>query len=129
MDNVEVLRLVFQRWLDAHHEADGLLGQGSSAQYDFEERFAVFRENAAIVNSHNLAYLAGDTSFAMSLNGPFADMTEEEFVAASLMAPQHCSATHVSSGPVPVSTPQLPKAVDWRSKGVVTPIKNQVSAG
>ena len=52
---------------------------------------------------HNAAYVAGFTTYAMSTAGPFADLTDEEFEELYLMKRQNCSATHVSSGPVPSS--------------------------
>ena len=64
----------------------------------------------------------------MSVDGPFADLTDDEFY---LMEGQNCSATHTSPGPVSDESSglDLPKAMDWRTQGVITPIKNQGHCG
>jgi len=126
--DTEALREAFMVWAREHGKLyGGSLGDEHS--YDVEGRFAVFSANAAVVAAHNEAYRHGATSYAMSLRGPFADLSAEEFTTSRLMTPQNCSATHHSSGRVPFSLAELPAAVDWRTHGVVTPIKNQAHCG
>lgn len=55
----------------------------------------------------------------------FADLTFDEFTDLYLSAPQDCSATR---SPRSVSQ-SIPSAIDWRDKGVVTPVKNQGQCG
>lgn len=121
------LQAQFQAWMRVHgreYDTDGVL---------FDQKLQVFRENAAMVERHNHAFERGWTAYRMSLEGPFSDWTDEEFHSAYLMEAQHCSATtHTSSGSLPVKDPEqtvLPKEVDWRTKGVVTPIKSQGQCG
>ena len=126
LENVEGLRARFNDWLEQQGKKEKGAGL-TDASYDYEARFEVFRANAAAVNAHNLAYHSGLTTYAMGLDGPFADITSEEFASQRLMTPQNCSATHKSSGPLPTPAANaMPSAVDWRTKGVVTPVKNQV---
>jgi cathepsin H len=70
------------------------------------------------INSENRGWEAGVNEWS--------DLTWEEFKGRFLQAPQKCSATgkgnHVMSG-------NADPAVDWRTKGVVTPVKNQGSCG
>jgi cathepsin H len=96
-------------------------------EYDY--RLSIFEANAASVINHNDVYQRGLTTYTMSLDGPFADLTDQEFESLYLMEPQNCSATHTSSGPLPYTSDSLPKSVDWRTKGVVTPIKSQGNCG
>jgi len=117
------LRSRFHDWLYRH----GKTYSGSQ----FSRRLSIFSANAATVERHNEAHLAGLTSYAMTTDGPFADLNDEEFADMYLMEGQNCSATHTSSGPVPRKHPgnSLPSSVDWRSQGVITPIKSQGHCG
>jgi len=88
---------------------------------EFVKRRAVFYDTLAEIeqiNSENRGWTAGVNEWS--------DLTWEEFQARFLMAPQKCSATgkgnHVMRG-------NADPAVDWRTKGVVTPVKNQGSCG
>ena len=67
-------------------------------------------------------------SFIVKLN-EHADLTFDEFSQLRLMDPQHCSATQTQEvGVVKHAINDAPpSSVDWRSKGAVTPVKNQVN--
>jgi len=103
---------------------------------EYERRFEIFKTNSKKVDRHNRAYQKGYTSYAMTLLGsPFADLTDEEFRSVYLMEEQICSADHKSSAMSSISALLLdnngppPKSIDWRTKGVLTPIKNQKQCG
>jgi cathepsin H len=89
---------------------------------EFAKRRAIFYDTVAEINqinSENRGWEAGINEWS--------DLTWEEFKGRFLQAPQKCSATgkgnHVMSGKA------ADPAVDWRTKGVVTPVKNQGSCG
>jgi len=88
-----------------------------------ETRFQNFVQNLRIIEETN----AQNLSYTLGVN-EYSDMSWAEFSAAFLMAPQHCSAT----GPTfyePTGVPANAPAIDWRTKGVVTPVKNQGGCG
>jgi KDEL-tailed cysteine endopeptidase len=89
-------------------------------------RFEVFKDNVAFVESFNANK---NNKFWLGVN-QFADLTTEEFKANKGFKP-------ISAEKVPItgfkyenlSVSALPTAVDWRTKGAVTPIKNQGQCG
>jgi hypothetical protein len=96
-DDSTLLRNQFDRWRLRH----GKTLAYNANEEEYSHRLSVFARNAAVVSKHNDGYRLGYTSYAMSVDGPFADLTDEEFENLYLMTPQNCSATHTSSGPIP----------------------------
>ncbi|XP_046520605.1 procathepsin L [Equus quagga] len=89
-------------------------------------RRAVWEKNMRMIELHNQEYSQGKHGFTMAMNA-FGDMTNEEF--RQVMNGLH-NQTH-KKGRVfrePLSA-ELPKSVDWRKKGYVTPVKNQGLCG
>jgi len=103
-------------------------------------RFAVFVRNLFIIEQHNARFAAGKTSFEIGIN-QFTDMTADEvsrqqngfrltdqvrhrFVMSASRS--EAAAARVSAW---VRANGLPAAVDWRTKGWVTPVKNQEECG
>ncbi|KAL5710752.1 Senescence-specific cysteine protease sag39 [Ranunculus cassubicifolius] len=87
-------------------------------------RFQVFRTNVEFIDNFNKV---GDRSYVLSVN-KFADQTNEEFVASRngfKMSPQSRSLTPFRYQNVTA----VPASMDWRTKGAVTPIKDQGQCG
>jgi len=90
---------------------------------EFAYRSQVFADNLRVIEETN----AQNLSYTLGVN-EFTDLTFEEFSSRYLMAPQHCSAT-VGNYKMKGVDPNPDPAVDWRTKGVVTPVKNQGGCG
>lgn len=116
--------LHFDEWLTLHDK---------SYDHPMERalRHRIFADNGEVVRAHNAAFRNGWTTYQMSLTSPFADLTGDEFQRLYLMETQNCSAT-ISSGTlrnVDSTTIKKKKSIDWRTKGIITPIKNQQHCG
>merc|ERR1712180_395242 len=86
-------------------------------------RYANWKKDAEDVDLHNAMY---GHEFTQAVNA-LSDLTEEEYrqqYLSSLIVPASSNATmHVPSNE------PIPNAVDWRSQGLVTPVKNQGRCG
>lgn len=107
---------------------DDYLDDFGKAYNGIEElsRHAIWAANMERISKHNAEYLRGEQTWWMSVN-QFADMTEEEF--QTRLGRKSGRFPGRLSGLRTASPQELPAAVDWRAKGVVTPVKNQGSCG
>ena len=118
-------------------------GRKYVTEHEYDKRLAIFSQNAKMVSEHN----SGKHSYTSKSQLPsrkgifnykysfcsqclvklnkFADMTFEEFSQLMLMDPQHCSATREDVARHSVGA-EPPSSIDWRSKGAITHVKNQV---
>jgi C1A family cysteine protease len=89
---------------------------------EFFKRFNIFKSNIDYINSENSKNL----SYTLALN-EFADLTRAEFFSTYTGYSQE---RRPASSGVHIFPPAAPlDAVDWRSKGAVTPVKNQGQCG
>jgi len=108
----------FNSWLSLHNK-------GYTSEADYAYRFSVYKANLEYVEEHNRKNLG----FTLEMN-KFADLTAQEFKAIYLGLT--INATNLEQTQ-PVHTHddrfELPDSVDWRTKNVVTPVKNQGQCG
>ena len=89
-----------------------------------EERFSIWLDNLDVVELLNDRSLGA----TFSADGPFGDMTPQEFSRRVLMAPQ-AAPTHPAERYMQASQARddlsVPEEKDWRLDGAVTPVKDQ----
>nr|XP_004656903.2 procathepsin L [Jaculus jaculus] len=91
-----------------------------------EWRRAVWEKNMKMIELHNGEYSEGKHGFTMDMNA-FGDMTNEEFRQV-MNGFQHHKHKKGKMFQEPLFG-SIPKSVDWREKGYVTPVKNQGQCG
>ncbi|KAL7738275.1 hypothetical protein ACLKA6_006606 [Drosophila palustris] len=88
-------------------------------------RAQVFRDNKEMIDKHNENYLAGRETYEMGVN-QFTDLLPKEFeslMLTGLNLTESSSLTDFTyTKPEDV---EIPPAIDWRSMGAVTSVKNQ----
>merc|ERR1712048_1349708 len=85
-----------------------------------------FKANVDTVKAHN----AKDSSYTLSYTGPFADLSEDEFIATYTGLNRPLASEDSPALPADVETSsELEDAVDWTTRGAVNPIKNQGQCG
>jgi len=95
------------------------------AHDEFFSRFETFKANYDLIRTHNKS----NSTYTLGVN-EFADMTSKEFAARMLRLKPVDNAVLRSKNAF-TGTPGFvaPTKVDWRTKGAVTPIKNQGQCG
>ncbi|CAK9152597.1 unnamed protein product [Ilex paraguariensis] len=90
-----------------------------------ERHLQIFKENVEFIESFNSA---GNNPYKLSIN-EFADQTNNEFKASrnGLKKPSNPKSKTTSFKYENVTA--VPATMDWRKKGAVTPIKDQVQCG
>jgi C1A family cysteine protease len=106
---------LFTRWVaqyNKQYNADTFIG-----------RYKTFKANLEMIEQHNSA---GKHSYTLAMN-EFGDLSHEEFVARHVGKIPKFNASERNPVELPPSTNAA--GVDWRSKGAVTPVKNQGQCG
>jgi cathepsin L len=96
-------------------------GKSYGTKAEFEFRSAVFKKKLAAIQEHN----ASNGTSTVGVN-QFSDMTDAEF--KRLLGYKHEKRV-ASQMPVVLDTTNLADDLDWRTKGAVTPVKNQGMCG
>lgn len=118
----EVMGL-YESWLVKHGKAYKGLGEK-------ETRFKIFKDNLRFIDEHNNSE---NRTYKVGLNR-FADLTNEEYRSVYLGTRTDAKRRFMKSKSVSQryafqGGDQLPKSVDWRVKGAVSPVKDQGQCG
>lgn len=113
---------LFRTFKQVHHK-------DYSDKHEEETRQKIFESNVNYIHEHNIKYAKGEKSFYLGVN-KFTDLTHQEYtklytghiIRSSEMKPN-------GSKFLSPSNILLPEEVDWRKKGMVTPVKDQGQCG
>ncbi|PWA41797.1 Cysteine peptidase, histidine active site-containing protein [Artemisia annua] len=109
---------------DSHEQWMAHYGRIYKDAYEKEQRSKIFQENVKYIDSFNNAMNKG---YKLAVN-EFADLTNEEFRTTRNRYMAHeCSPSTSAFRYENVTA--VPSSIDWRTNGVVTPIKDQGQCG
>jgi len=105
-------------------------GKSYSSEAEESLRMKVFFEKVAEIEQHNARFEAGEESFTMAIN-KFSDMLTSEVSSKmnGFKASDKIEATGTFTKLDSEVAAALDETVDWRTKGIVTPVKNQGQCG
>jgi cathepsin L len=115
----QTLQLEFTAWMQQH-------GKSYSTD-EFQYRWQTWKHNHRFIQEHN----AKNLSFTVEMN-KFGDLSPKEFTKlyTGFLGDKANTRIHHNTNNVVVHpTVQAPASVDWRTKGVVTGVKNQGQCG
>lgn len=117
-------------WVEFKYE----FSKGYETLKEDEHRMKIWLENLLHIENHNYGHDQGKHTFRLKMN-EFGDMSTEEFVKTRNGYDfEQKQAKGVSYNPLYMldldySESALPKNVDWREHGYVTPVKDQGQCG
>ncbi|GJV32168.1 senescence-specific cysteine protease SAG39-like protein [Tanacetum coccineum] len=109
---------------ESHEQWMARYGRVYKDAYEKERRSKIFQENVRYIDSFNNAMNKG---YTLAVN-EFADLTNEEFrTTRNRFLAHECSPSTPAFRYENVTA--VPSSMDWRTKGAVTPIKDQGQCG
>ncbi|PFH31942.1 cathepsin CPL [Besnoitia besnoiti] len=113
---------------DAFRSFQSAYGKVYASPEEVEKRYAIFKSNLVYIHTHNQQGF----SYTLKMN-QFGDLSREEFRQKYLgfkkarnLKSHHLGVAEDLAG---VRSDELPQAVDWRTRGCVTPVKDQRDCG
>lgn len=110
-----------EEWMERH-------GRVYKNAEEKERRLMIFKDNVNFIQAFNEAM---DKPYTLSVN-EFADQTNEEFIASRNGYKKQSHEILYNSKPkyfLYENVTAVPPSMDWRSKGAVTPMKDQGQCG
>jgi len=123
----DLLDARFSAWTSAYNKQYG-------SESERKKRLGLYAASARLVEAHNSKIPANSDRYRLGLN-EFADLSDAEFFAmfglGKMKGQEDCSATkkNLMRKPETVRPVDLPESIDWRKKGIVSPVKNQGHCG
>ncbi|XP_072546266.1 cathepsin L-like peptidase [Salminus brasiliensis] len=122
--SVSLEELEFYAWKLEH-------GKSYGSEEEEAQRKMIWLTNRKLVLEHNKLADQGLKSYRLGMNH-FADMDNQEYQAMFASCLQSFNTTKTRSAATFIRQPggaALPSRVDWREKGYVTAVKNQMTCG
>ncbi|KAG9276598.1 cathepsin K [Astyanax mexicanus] len=110
----------WEKWKVTHRKEYNGLGEE-------DIRRAIWEKNTRLIEAHNQEYELGIHSYELGMNH-LGDMTVEE-VAEKMFGLQMPMDSDDTNTYVPDEYEKLPKSIDYRKLGYVSPVRNQGSCG
>ncbi|XP_007249824.3 cathepsin K [Astyanax mexicanus] len=110
----------WEKWKVTHRKEYNGLGEE-------DIRRAIWEKNTRLIEAHNQEYELGIHSYELGMNH-LGDMTVEE-VAEKMLGLQMPMDSDDTNTYVPDEYEKLPKSIDYRKLGYVSPVRNQGSCG
>jgi len=118
---VDEARFVFNGWVKHH-------GKHYTTHQEATRRFSIFHENLAVVLKHNEEAALGKHTYTLGMN-KMADLTNEEYRSMYLQYQRPLRRLTSKQSVHMCSNESIPDSVDWRTKGIVTGVKDQGQCG
>lgn len=91
-----------------------------------QKRLKIFENNLRKIEQHELLYKNGLVSYKMGIT-QFSDLSDDEFLSTlTVKRPLQASSANTYKPPTDAN---VPNEFDWRTRGALTPVKNQLSCG
>nr|CCC33064.1 Cathepsin L-1 [Dermanyssus gallinae] len=97
------------------------------APHEELERRQRFLEKDAEIEAHNARYAAGLETFSRR-HSQYSDLSDAEFAEVALGFTPAVNASDIPEAQLE-EMPSMPQQFDWRSYGIMTPVKNQLYCG
>nr|XP_026693028.1 cathepsin L1-like isoform X4 [Ciona intestinalis] len=112
--------LKWNEWKNTHGK--------SYASHEELKRQLIWEKNLRVVTQHNYEYDEGLHTYTMAMT-KFADLENDEFAAMYLPRMRKDSRNGFCSAQPVGGFVENPTSIDWRTRGYVTPVKNQLQCG
>ena len=112
----------FAAW-QAHH------GRVYDSPAEEKAAHRAWHDNLAVTIAHNKRAARGEVTFTTSVRGPFADLTNQQYVAKVLRPLPRSRRVAAPKQPPTLVTAELPASFSWYDRGVITDVKNQGQCG
>lgn len=120
LQDASTLKIRHEEWMSRH----GVVYKDADEK---AKRFEIFKENVARIEAFNRAAIK---PYKLGIN-KFADLTNEEFITKRNKFKAHVcdSGRAISTSFKYENITSVLSALDWRTKGAVTPVKDQGQCG
>lgn len=103
-------------------------GRAYETDAEHDARYEIFRRNVAFIDAHNSQAELGLKQHRLSINR-FADLTHDEFRARMKLKRRPSIPSNNRLFRLADDNQTIPDSVDWRTTGMVTPVKDQGQCG